>query len=122
MKRKRRLRCTYTGGGRQRIGERSSDTSLEGHIRLRRRADIGRAGPDEPIVVLLLDHVRAPAGDARAHEDRRVEVAWYPYQEVGHGGVEIQIGEEALLLLHDPVHDGRDVVPPRVAARLAQGL
>src|SRR5207247_8232995 len=97
MKRKRRLRCTYSGVGRQRIGEWSSDTSLEGHIRLRRRADIGRAGPDEPIVVLLLDHVRAPAGDARAHEDRRVEVAWNPYQEVGHGGVEIQIGIEAFL-------------------------
>src|SRR2546428_145541 len=66
-----------------------SRSSLEGHIRLRRRADIGRARPNEPIVVLLLDDVRAPAGDARADEDRRVEGAGKPYQEGGHGGVEV---------------------------------
>src|SRR2546426_1756942 len=99
-----------------------SRSSLEGHIRLRRRADIGRARPNEPIVVLLLDDVRAPAGDARADEDRRVGVAGKPYQEGGHGGVEVQGGVEGLFLLHDPIHDGRDVVPPRVAARPAQGL
>src|SRR3989442_4331536 len=99
-----------------------SRSSLEGHIRLRRRPDVGRAGPDEPVVVLLLDHVRAPAGDARADEDRRVEVARDPYQEVGHGGVEIQIWGEALLLLHDPVPPGRDVLPPRVSAPPAQSF
>src|SRR3989441_7798186 len=99
-----------------------SRSSLEGHKRLWWRPDIGRARPDEPIVVLLLDDLRAPAGDARADEDRRVEVAGKPYQKVGHGGVEVQVGVEALFLLHDPIHDGRDVVPPRVAARPAQGL
>src|SRR2546425_12114143 len=99
-----------------------SRSSLEGHIRLRRRPDIGRAGPDEPVVVLLLDHVRAPAGDTRADEDRRVEIAGDPYQEVGHGSIEIQVWIETPFLLHDPVHDGGDVVPSRVAARPAQGL
>src|SRR5438132_7345850 len=99
-----------------------SRSSLKGDIRLRRRPDIGRARPDEAVVVLLLDDMRAPAGDARADEDRRVEVARDPYQEVGDGGIEIQVGIETLFLLHDPIHEGGDVVPPRVAARPAQGL
>src|SRR5206468_11959047 len=103
-------------------GRRRARSSAEGHIRLWWRPDIGRARPDEPIVVLLLDDMRAPAGDARADEDRRVEIAGDPYQEIGHGGVEIQVGVEALFLLHDPIHDGRDVVPPRVAAGPAQVL
>src|SRR3989449_7214436 len=99
-----------------------SRSSLEGHIRLRRRADIGRARPDEPIVILLLDDVRAPAGDARADEDRRVEAAGGPYQEVGHGGIVDQGGGEDPLLLPDTLHDGRDVGPPRVAAGPAPRL
>src|SRR2546428_12971595 len=91
-----------------------SRSSLEGHIRLRRRPDIGRAGPDEPVVVLLLDHVRAPAGDARADEDRRVEVAGGPSTEGGPGGGENRVGGGAPPPPTGPAPTRPRSAPPRV--------
>src|SRR5690348_12417825 len=97
-----------------------SATAVKGDIFPRCRSRVERAGPDQPVVILLFDDVGAPAGDARADEDRRIEFARDAHQEVGHGRIEVEIRIETFHLLHDTIDDGRNLKPTAVAAYPAQ--
>ena len=55
-------------------------------------ADIVRARADEAIVVVLLNYVGCPAGDAADGEDRREEVNVDAQRGVSGGGVEVNVG------------------------------
>src|SRR4051794_28176334 len=65
------------------------------------RADVFGARSDEPVVVVLLDDVRCPAGDTADREDGCKEVDIDAKQGVGGGGVEVHVGIELLLLLDE---------------------
>jgi hypothetical protein len=71
-------------------------------------------------VVLLFDDMSAPSSNTRTYEQRRIERAGNRHQEIGDRCIEIEIGVETLLMLHDMVDGGRNFVPPVIAADSAQ--
>src|SRR5438105_4248990 len=78
-----------------------SATLIDRHI----GAGIGTGvqGPraNQSVVVLLLDDMRAPAGNPRAHKDGGVQIAGKTHQHVRHRGVEVEIGMQAFFFTHD---------------------
>src|SRR5215510_1335598 len=80
------------------------------------RSGVQSPGTDQPVMVLLLDDMGAPSGDARTHKHRCVQLARNAYQEIGDGRIEIQIRVEPFLLLHHTVDGGSDLVPAGVTA------
>src|SRR4051812_26118422 len=76
-----------------------SGVTRSGH-RAPSRARVQRPRPNQSVVVVLLDHVGTPAGDARASKDRRVQMPGNAQHLQHGGGVEVDIGVEVLLPLH----------------------
>ena len=62
-------------------------------------ADVVGAGTDEAVVVVLLDDVGGPAGDAADGEDGGEEIDVDAERGVGGGGVEVDVGVELLFVL-----------------------
>src|SRR6267143_2471412 len=85
------------------------------------RADVFAARPDEPVVVVLLDDVGSPAGDARRGDDRREQVHGDPERVEERRRVEIDVGDQLLRRVHALVELHRHLVPlelARLPARL----
>src|SRR5690242_11764273 len=99
-----------------------SCTSVNGDIGLWWRPRIQSAWANQPVMVLLFDHMRAPSCDARTDEHRRRELAWNVHQEIGHSGIKIQVGEESFFFLHDAVYGRGHVIPSSVSTRSAERL
>src|SRR4030095_2814617 len=59
-------------------------------------ADVVGAGTDPAVVVVLLDDVGGPAGDAAGCYDRREEIDRDAQRVEERGRVEIDVGDEAL--------------------------
>ena len=86
---------------------------------------VGRAGvvgarTDEAVVVVLLDDVGGPAGDAADGEDGSEEVDVDAERGVGGGGVEVDVGVELLLLLDEELDLAGHVEPLGVAGGFAE--
>src|SRR5688500_6995853 len=99
-----------------------SCTSINVDIGLWWRPRIQCARANQPVMVLLFDHMRTPSCHARTHEHQRIEIAWNVHQKIGHGGIEIQVGEEPLFFLHDAVYGGGHVIPPGIPTLPAERL
>src|SRR6185436_13706254 len=69
-------------------------------VRPLRRSSIERAGTDEPIVIVLFDHVGAPAGHAGGGKDRRVQRGIEAEHGEDRRGVKIDVRAEMLLAFH----------------------
>src|SRR5689334_6999585 len=78
----------------------SGTVRRESFIRPFRRPRVKRAWPDDPVIVVLLDHVCAPAGHARGGKDRRVKRGIEAEHRENGRGVEINVGAEMFLALH----------------------
>src|SRR5262249_33564040 len=85
-------------------------------------ADVVAAGPDQPIVVVLLDDVGRPAGDAPGGDDRREEVDWNAERVEERRRVEVDVGDELLRLVHAGVEFYRHLVPLELAGLTARLL
>src|SRR5262245_11452046 len=83
------------------------------------RADVGRARAEDPVVGVLLEELRAPAGDPGDGDDRDVELGTDAERGEERGGVEVDVGVQLLLAVDDLVQLDRHVEPPAVA--LARG-
>src|SRR4030095_12997790 len=84
-------------------------------------ADVVAAGPDQPVVVVLLDDVRRPARDAPGGDDRREEVDRDAERVEERRRVEVDVGDELLRLVHAGMELHRHLVPLELAG-LAAGL
>ena len=100
--------------GRPRPRRRRASSALR--VRAARLADVGRRGPDDLVVGVLLEHVRGPAGRPARGEDRREEIGRDAEVAVDRGRVEIDVRVEALLLEHRPLGRVGDREPVRLAA------
>src|SRR5437867_7897345 len=69
-------------------------------IRTRSRSGVKRARPDQTIIVMLFDHMRAPAGHARRSKNRRVELRWKTEHPKHGRRVKIDICAKMLLPVH----------------------
>src|ERR1700745_198798 len=74
-------------------------------------AGVVGARTDKAIVVVLLDAVSGPAGDAADGEDGGEEVDVNAEGRVGGGGVEVDVGVELLGLLHEELNLAGHVEP-----------
>src|SRR6266545_4083603 len=70
----------------------------ERDVLLVRQARVVGARPDQPVIAVLLQDVRRPAGDAAHGEDRRELVRGDAHRRVGRARVEIHVGEDLLLV------------------------
>src|SRR5258705_76863 len=84
------------------------------------RSRVVGAGPDQPVVAVLLEHVRGPARDPAHREDRRELVGRDAHRGVGRARVEIDVGEDVLLGPHHPHHRVEDLHLAGVTHLLAQ--
>src|SRR5579872_700040 len=67
--------------------------SVDGNVTVRIfRAHVFCPGPDEPVVVELLNHVGSPAADAGDREDGREQVFIDSENVIGRSRVEIDVG------------------------------
>src|SRR5207237_524792 len=66
-------------------------------VRGARGARVLRPRPDEPIVAVLLEHVRGPAGHAAHREDRRELVGGNAHGRVARAGEEVHVRVDVLL-------------------------
>src|ERR1700753_2039099 len=83
----------------------SLTTLLDRRVRRRvRRSGVLGARPDEPVVVMLLDDVRATAGDAADSEDRREEIDVDAERRVGGRGVKVDVRVQLFLVLHEELN------------------
>src|SRR5205823_15004446 len=89
----------------------SSRSLVEGDIGSRRWSGVQGARAYQAVIVLLLDYMRAPARDARADEDPRVEIAANAHQQVGHRRRAVHTLIKSLLPPHDAIHNCRHVIP-----------
>src|SRR5262249_61497703 len=85
-------------------------------------ADVVAAGPDQPVVVVLLDDVGRPAGDAPGGDDRREEVDRNAERVEERRRVEVDVGDELLRLVHAGVELHRHLVPLELAGLAARLL
>src|ERR1700679_3792190 len=83
-------------------------------------SEVVGAGADEAIVVVLLDDVGGPAGDAADGEDGSEEIDVDAEGGVGGGGVEVDVGVELLLLLDVELDLAGHVEPLGAAGGLAE--
>ena len=82
-------------------------------------AGVVGAGADEAVVVVLLDDVSGPAGDAADGEDGREEVDVDAEGGVGGGGVEVDVGVELHFLFDEEFDLAGQVEPLGVAVSFA---
>src|SRR5262245_30640291 len=83
--------------------------------------DVLRAWADQTVVVVLLDDVRAPAGDAARGDHRGEEVDRDAERVEERRGIEIDVRDEALGFA-DPLVQLHGHLVPLELARLAAGL
>src|SRR6185436_19949539 len=94
---------------------------VDRHERAARRADVVAARADQAVVVVLLDDVRRPAGDAAGGDHGREEVD-RDVERVKEGRrVEVDVRDELLRLVDARVELHRHLVPLELAG-LAAGL
>src|SRR4051794_12134244 len=65
----------------------------------RRQTLIDRPRADQAIVVVLLDHMRAPSARAAAREDRRVQIGWDLKHVEHRRGKQVGVAVQLLLAL-----------------------
>src|ERR1700677_3547557 len=82
-------------------------------------SEVVGAGADEAIVVVLLDDVGGPAGDAADGEDGSEEVDVDAEGGVGGGGIEVDVGVEFLCILDEELDLAGHVEPLRAACGFA---
>src|SRR5688500_4784363 len=96
---------------------------LDGQERLRvRRPDVIRAWPDEPIVLVLLQAVRGPSGDAADGEDWGIQIDRNAERVIRRRRVEVDVGIQLLLAGDDLLDALRHLEPARVAGPFAEVL
>ena len=84
------------------------------------RADVLGPRPNQPVVRVLLEDVRGPAGDAAHRENRREQVDRDPERVVGGRRVEIDVRVELLFRLDQRLDALRHLEPDRLAGALAE--
>src|SRR5690349_21681913 len=67
-------------------------------------ADVLAVRADQPVVRVLLDHVRRPPRHPAHREDAGEKVGRNPQVVIDGGGVEVDVGQQALLLCDDLFH------------------
>src|SRR5213079_937343 len=93
-----------------------------------RDGDVGGAGgarvlgarPDEPVVAVLLENVRGPAGHAAHREDRRELVGRDAHGRIARAGEQVHVRVDVLLLGHHSRHGVEDLDWAIVAVLLAE--
>src|SRR5207237_244550 len=86
------------------------------------RSDVVSARPDQPVVRVLLEHVRGPPRHAADREDRREEIDRNAEHVVGGRGIEVHVRIQLLLTLHERFDPLRHRKPLRLAGALAEVL
>src|SRR5262249_12161576 len=84
------------------------------------RADVLGPRPDQPIVRVLLEHVRRPARDAADGEDRREQIDVDPEGVIRRRRVEVDVRVQVLLALHQRLDALRHVEPDGLPGALAE--
>jgi len=84
------------------------------------RANVLGARADEAVVVVLLDDVGGPSGDAADGEDGSEEVDVDSESGVGGGGVKVDVGVELLFLFDEELDLAGHVEPFGVAGGFAE--
>src|SRR5436309_2390162 len=92
----------------------------DGNVGGARGARVLGARPDQPVVAVLLEHVRGPAGHAAHREDRRELVGGDAHGRVARAGVEVHVRVDVLLLGHHARDDVEDFHLALVAVLLAE--
>ena len=85
-------------------------------------AGVVGAGADEAVVRVLLERVRAPAGDAAHREDRRAEIGRDPERVVDDRREEVDVDGQAGPRPHAVVEALRHLEEPPAPRRLGHGL
>ena len=85
-----------------------------------RRADIIGARADDPVVLALLHHVGAPAGDPRADEDGGEQLGRDPHVVIGAGVEEVGVGKELFLFPHHLLRLAGDAIEAVIPHRFGQ--
>src|SRR5512140_1552082 len=83
-------------------------------------ADVEAARTNEAVMVLLLQHVRAPAGDAAAGKNSCVQLRGYAEQIECLGRIEVKVREKPLFAFHDFFQAVGDFGPAFLAEPLTQ--
>ena len=86
------------------------------------RADVVGARTDQPVVRVLLEHVRRPARDAADRENRREQIDRDAERVVRRRRVEVDVRVQLLLGLDQRLDALRHLEPPGVAGALAELL
>src|SRR5262245_30841872 len=105
---------------RRKITERSVLPLVQRNVSDVLRSGVLALRPDQPIVRELLHDVSGPARDPRHGEHRREQLEWNAERAVGGGGVEVDVGIEALLGAHGGLEPLGDRVPAALPGPLAQ--
>src|SRR5215468_6697129 len=107
---------------RARLRPMPASPLVDGRERSARGALVVRAGPDQAVVVVLLEQVRSPARDAARRDHRREEIHRDADRVEERRRVEVDVGDELLHALHARVERDRNVVPEPLAGFPARGL
>src|SRR5262249_46093433 len=78
-------------------------------------AGVTRARADKTILLALFDDVGTPAGDARGHEERRIQRHVQAERVVKPAGGPVQVGQQVLFLGHHTFDDVGGVFPAGLA-------
>src|SRR5260221_6778568 len=98
------------------VGDGLPSSLIERQKRLRiRRPDVVGPRTNEPVVRVLLEAVRGPAGDAADGEDRREEIDRDAERVVRGRRVEVHVRVKLFLAPDERLHAARQVAPARVA-------
>src|SRR2546425_10491632 len=97
-------------------------TAIQWHEGAPARPDVVAAGPDQPVVLVLLDDVRRPARDPARRDDRRKQVDRDPERVEERRRVEVDVRDERLRLVDAGVEVHRHLVPLELARLPARVL
>src|SRR6476620_6147336 len=86
------------------------------------RPDVVSPGPDEPVVLVLLQAVRGPARDAAHGEDRRIQIDRDPEGVIRGRRIEIHVRVELLLAGDELFNPFGHLEPAAIAGPLAELL
>src|SRR5262249_820586 len=78
-------------------------------VRGARGARVLRAGPDQPVVAVLLEHVSGPARYAAHREDRRELIGRNSHGRVARAGEEVDVRVDVLLFRYHARHGVEDL-------------
>src|SRR5215471_13538459 len=92
---------------------------VHGNVALRvLEADIFSARANQPVVGVLLEHMRGPARNAADGEDRREQIDGNAERVVGRGRIEIDVRIQLLFAFHQRLDALRHLEPLRLARTL----